>query len=156
MLPRLLGFFLLAAAALAGPARAQELHITPVPPHVQPQWTPLPANARVYYAPNLPTDVFRYRGRYYLFWEGSWYRSRALKGPWKLLTRVPPALAYLDTSAFKQAQKPQAPPQAPQAAPQPLPPGTGGPPPAPQPPPPGAAPPPGAPPGEPLPAPKMM
>jgi len=156
MLPRLLGLLLLAALALTGPALAEKLNIIPVPPQVQPQWTPLPANPRVSYAPNVPTDVFRYRARYYLFWEGSWYRSGSLKGPWKLLTRVPPALAYLDTSAFKQTQKRQAPPPAPQVTPPPLPPGTAGPPPAPQPPPPEEAPPPGAPPGEPPPAPKMM
>jgi len=151
MRPRFLGLFLLAAAALALPAWSQELHLIPVPPHVQPQWTPLPANPRVSYAPNVPTDVFRYRARYYLFWEGSWYRSGSIRGPWRAADRVPSALAYLDTSAFKGSQKPQARPSGPpsgfQVTPPPTPPGTGALPPAPQP---------GAPPGEPPPAPKMM
>jgi len=151
---RLLSVIIIAALAL--PSWAQELRIIPVPPHVRPQWTPLPANPQVNYAPNLPTDVFRYRGRYYLSWGGNWYRSKSIKGPWKATAPVPAAISAIDPAFFK----------TPPIRPGPLPaPGIGaapaGPPAAPEAPglaPPGGYPPPPspAPPGAPLPPPKVM
>ncbi len=151
-------------AALALPSWAQELRLTPVPPHVRPQWTPLPENAQVSYAPNLPTDVFRYRGRYYLSWGGYWYRSKSVKGPWKATAPVPAAVSAIDPAYFKSPPSsrgpspapgigaaPAGPPTAPEA-PGMAPPGG-----YPPPPPPGEAPPPpAAPPVEQPPAPKVM
>jgi hypothetical protein len=149
--------FAFLAAALAGPTLAQDLRIIPVPPHVRPQWTPLPGNPQVYYAPNLPTDVFRFRGRYYFFWEGYWYQSRSARGPWKSAAQVPPAVAVIDPATFKKKQQPPA-----LSSPPPLPaPGVSGLPPepaAPPEPPQGSAPPASPPvtPAEAPPSPKMM
>ena len=171
---------LIAAAlglALSGaPVAAQDIRINPVPPHVRPQWTQVPNAPGVYYAPNLPTDVFRRGGKYYFYWQGYLYRSAKPKGPWKSVTKVPAWFSEIDPSLFKTAAKePAGPPGgiAPMS-PAPTRPGLGTPtgppegvapaPPAPTPAPPEAAPPPPAPekpgeppaPSEPGPSPKVM
>jgi hypothetical protein len=56
---------LLALAAAPETFGAQDIHINPVPPGVKPQWTRVPGAPQVSWAPNLPTDVFRYGGKYY-------------------------------------------------------------------------------------------
>lgn len=105
--PRRWVFHLLAilaalATALAGsPAGAQRLRIIPVPPNVVAQWTPMPDLPQVSYAPNLPTDVFRHRGRYYFYWEGIWYQSKKIKGPWTGLQHPPAILSRIQTAYFK-------------------------------------------------------
>jgi len=90
---------------LASGAWAQSPRIIPVPPEVTPRWLPAPGSPQVYYAPNIPTDVFRYRGRYYFLWEGIWYVSQSVKGPWRR-TQPPLALERLDPRAFKMARIP--------------------------------------------------
>ncbi len=60
---------------------AQDIRINPVPPGVKPQWTRVPGTPQVSWAPNLPTDVFRYGGKYYFFWENYFYRGLPLKDP---------------------------------------------------------------------------
>ncbi len=100
---------LIAAAlglSLAGtPVAAQDIHINPVPPYVRPEWTPVPNASGVYYAPNLPTDVFRHGGKYYFFWEGYLYRASKPKGPWKSVTKVPDWFSEIDPALFKTARK---------------------------------------------------
>jgi hypothetical protein len=95
------------AALLAAPATAgaQDIRINPVPPHLKPQWTQVPGAPQVSYAPNLPTDVFRYRGKYYLFWENYFYRSSTPQGPWKALVKVPEVFYNIDPAYFKPAKK---------------------------------------------------
>jgi len=106
------------ASALAGPpALAQEIRINPVPPHVKPQWTQMPGVPMVYYAPNLPTDVFRYRGKYYLFWEGYLYRSGKPSGPWKSMPEVPDWFYGINPGYFKTVKKEGAPAPPPAATP---------------------------------------
>jgi hypothetical protein len=86
------------------PALAQGgLRIIPVPPGVKPQWQAVQGAPKVSFAPNIPTDVFRYRGRYYLNWDGMWFESRTLEGPWDRPQRVPRALGRIHTSYFKTA-----------------------------------------------------
>ncbi len=114
---RLLGAALLTATLAWSPAWAQAIRINPVPPHVKPNWTKVPGTPQVYYAPNLPTDVFRYQGKYYFYWEGYFYRGTRPSGPWKVVTKVPPVFSDLDPSYFKTARKPEAPPP-PTAAPE--------------------------------------
>jgi hypothetical protein len=98
------------ASALAGlPALAQEIRINPLPPHVKPQWTPMPEVPKVYYAPNLPTDVFRYQGKYYFFWEGYLYRSGKPSGPWKSMPEVPDWFYGINPAYFKTVKKEGAP-----------------------------------------------
>ncbi len=104
-------FVLAAALFLAPAAQAQSPRIIPVPPEVVPRWVPVPGSPQVYYAPNLPTDVFRYRGQYYFLWENVWYVSKSVKGPWRR-TREPAALARLDPSFFKITRVPGTPPAA--------------------------------------------
>lgn len=113
------GFFrLLAAAALglalaAAPAVAQDIHINPVPPHVKPQWTPVPNVSGVYYAPNLPTDVFRHGTKYYFYWAGYLYRGSKPQGPWKSVTQPPDWFSEIDPALFKTVKKEAPAPPAP-------------------------------------------
>lgn len=88
---------------MSGPAWAQTLRIIPVPPGVKPQWRAVPGAPNISFAPNIPTDVFRYRGRYYLNWDGAWFESRKLEGPWELSRRAPRALERIPPSYFKTA-----------------------------------------------------
>lgn len=96
---------LLAPALAVTPAAGERLRIIPVPPNVVAQWTPIPDLPQVYYAPNLPTDVFKHRGRYYFFWAGSWYQSRKLKGPWTSLKNPPAIISRIQASYFKTLPK---------------------------------------------------
>ncbi|MGO9620267.1 MAG: hypothetical protein ACLPT6_02535 [Desulfobaccales bacterium] len=142
---------LLAAAALVlafagAPRAATDIRINPVPPQVQPQWTPVPNAPGVDWAPNLPTDVFRHGTRYYFYWEGYLYQGKRPSGPWKSVINPPAWFSEIDPLYFKTVKKAQpagsaAPPGPGPSAPEALPPA------APLPPPPGAAPssPPGAP-----------
>ena len=158
---KLLAILALVAAAQA--AGAQDIRINPVPPDFKPQWTQVPGAPQVSWAPNLPTDVFRYRGKYYFFWENYFYRGSAPEGPWKAVVKVPEVFYRVDPAYFKTVKPagvapaapaapggstppkakiidipPIAPPAQAPAAPQPTPP---------------AGP---EPPGEPAPAPKVM
>lgn len=98
-----LGANLLAAAALG-----QTLRMVPVPPPLKPQWTPVPENPKVFYAPNVSADVFRGPGGYYLYHGARWYHSRTLNGPWTLLHQVPEFLTALGPKAFKTPSPPAA------------------------------------------------
>jgi hypothetical protein len=99
---KLLVLLAVLATTLSGsPAGAERLRIIPVPPDVTAQWTPMPDLPQVYFAPNLPTDVFRHRGRYFLYWEGIWYQSRKIKGPWTRQDHPPAILSRIQTSYFK-------------------------------------------------------
>jgi hypothetical protein len=135
-------FKLLAALALglalaAAPTAAQDIHINPVPPRTKPKWTPVPNVPDVYYAPNLPTDVFRRGGKYYFYWSGYLYRGNKPKGPWKAVEQPPVWFGQIDPSLFKTLKK------APTTPPAGLP--ESGAPPAPAPPEPAPGPAPGAP-----------
>ena len=102
---RLLITLVLGVALAGSPALAQEIRINPVPPHVKPQWTPVPGAPQVYYAPNLPTDVFRYRGKYYFFWAGYLYQGKKPSGPWKTVKEVPAFFQEIDAAYFKTVKK---------------------------------------------------
>jgi hypothetical protein len=80
---------------------AQDIRINPVPPGVKPQWTRVPGAPQVSWAPNLPTDVFRYDGKYYFFWENYFYRGSAPEGPWKSVKKVPEVFYQVDPAYFK-------------------------------------------------------
>ncbi len=104
------GYKLLLAAVLGlvwswSPAAAQDIRIEPIPPHIKPQWTAVPNAAGVYWAPNIPTDVFRHGTKYYLYWEGYLYQGSKPKGPWKSVTKVPGWFSEIDPSYFKTAPK---------------------------------------------------
>jgi hypothetical protein len=95
----------LALVAVPWPAGAQHIRIDPVPPGVKPQWTQVPGVPQVSWAPNLPTDVFRYRKKYYFFWAGYFYQGPAPEGPWKAVTKVPEVFYRVDPAYFKTARK---------------------------------------------------
>ncbi len=99
-----LGLALSGAAALA-----QDIHIIPVPPDVKPQWTPIPGAPQVSWAPNILTDVFRYRGKYYFFWDNYFYRGSRPQGPWKIVKNVPKVFFKVNPSYFKTANQAAAP-----------------------------------------------
>jgi hypothetical protein len=115
-LKRLLIPLLLAVALAAPPALAQDIRIDPVPPNVKPQWTTVPGVPRVYYAPNLPTDVFKYRGKFYFFWADFFYVGKKPRGPWKAVKEVPEIFYRIDPAYFKTAKQ-QPPPASPPVAP---------------------------------------
>jgi hypothetical protein len=100
--PLLLALACLALLA-AMPALAQTLRIIPVPPGVKPQWQAVPGAPQVFFAPNLPTDVFRHQKKYYLYWDGMWFESRTLQGPWERPRQAPLALTRISPSYFKMA-----------------------------------------------------
>jgi hypothetical protein len=106
------------------------VRVMPVPPHVKPRWTRMPETPRVFYAPNVPADVFRGPGGYYLRLDNTWYRSRMLNGPWRMMHQVPPFLSDINPGYFKsaRARPPQKPavPAAPVTPPTATPPATAG------------------------------
>jgi len=95
----------LGLALAAAPVAAQDININPVPPHVKPQWTPVPNVSGVYYAPNLPTDVFRHGTKYYFYWAGYLYRGSKPRGPWKTVTQPPAWFSEIDPALFKTVKK---------------------------------------------------
>lgn len=108
------GWLLLGGILWAGVVLAQTLRMVPVPPHLKPNWTSVPENPKVFHAPNVPADIFRGPGGYYLFLGSSWYHSRTLNGPWTLLPQVPEFLTALGPGVFKSSRpqplKPAGPP----------------------------------------------
>jgi hypothetical protein len=112
---KLLALVLLVAAPAA--AIAQDIRINPVPPDVKPQWTRVPGAPQISYAPNLPTDVFRYRGKYYFFWENFFYQGPRPEGPWKSLVKVPKVFYAVDPAYFKTVKKATETPAAPGGSP---------------------------------------
>jgi hypothetical protein len=147
---RLAGLLLvLLFTAAAIPAGAQDIRINPVPPHVKPQWTPVPGASGVDYAPNLSVDLFRYKSQFYLFWAGLLFKSHQPQGPWSLVKDTPPFFYQIDPKYFKTVKQPAAkPPASTPAAPAPEPsaPETTPAPERPAPPPPATTPAPAAPP----------
>jgi hypothetical protein len=108
-------------ALMAGPVVAQTLRIIPVPPGVKPQWQAVPGAPQVFFSPNIPTDVFRHKKKYYLYWDGMWFESRTLQGPWERPRQAPLALARIPPTYFKMAGRKGAfgpgPPPSPDGAP---------------------------------------
>ena len=99
---------------------ASDININPVPPGVQPQWVKVPGAPQISWAPNLPTDVFRYSGKYYFFWENYFYRGPAPEGPWKAVVKVPAVFYQIDPAYFKTKKPAEETPAAPaEAAPTP-------------------------------------
>ena len=107
---------ILALVAAPPAAGAQDIRINPVPPNLKPQWTRVPGAPQVSWAPNLPTDVFRYRGKYYFFWENYFYRGSAPEGPWKAVVKVPEVFYRIDPAYFKTVKKAGEAPAAPGGA----------------------------------------
>ena len=92
---------ILALAAAPEAFAAPDIRINPVPPGVKPKWVKVPGTPQVSYATNLPTDVFRYGGKYSFYWETSFYRSSAPEGPWKAVVKVPEVFYQVDPAYFK-------------------------------------------------------
>lgn len=101
---RKLWWIVLLGIFLAGTAWAQTVRLMPVPPHIKPRWTRVRGSPRVFHAPNVPADVFRGPGGYYLLLDKNWYRSRMLNGPWRVMHRVPPFLRLIRPGYFKNAR----------------------------------------------------
>lgn len=110
---RLLKVFLLVAllSAFAAPAWCQtavpppvlqEVALpTPVPPGVAPAWAPVPTAPKIFYAPNIPGDLFLLHKKYYYYSGGFWYRSKHLRGPYRPVQKLPKALYRVDRRFFK-------------------------------------------------------
>ena len=100
----------LGLALTAAPVAAQDIHIEPIPPHVKPQWTPVPNVPGAFYAPNIPTDVFRHGSKYYFYWQGYLYRGSKARGPWKSVKQPPDWFSAIDPALFKTVKQEGAPP----------------------------------------------
>jgi hypothetical protein len=96
---------ILAMVAVPLTVGAQDIRIDPVPPGAKPKWTKVPGAPQVSWAPNLPTDVFRYRGKYYFFWNDFFYQGPRPEGPWKSVVKVPEVFYRIDPAYFKTAKK---------------------------------------------------
>ena len=91
----------LGLALTAAPVAAQDIHIEPIPPHVKPQWTPVPNVPGAFYAPNIPTDVLPPRQQILFYWQGYLYRGSKARGPWKSVKQPPDWLSAIDPALFK-------------------------------------------------------
>jgi len=108
---------ILALAAAPEAFAAPDIRINPVPPGVKPKWVKVPGTPQVSYATNLPTDVFRYGGKYYFYWENYFYRSSAPEGPWKAVVKVPEVFYQVDPAYFKTVKPAGEAPAAPAESP---------------------------------------
>ncbi len=72
----------------------------PLDPRMAPLWQSVATVTDVFYAPNLPVDVFRYQGRYYCY-DGRWYQSRVWGGPWQAIPEPPAVVRQIDAAYFK-------------------------------------------------------
>lgn len=97
--------------ASVGDALAADVHVginigTPPPPPVviqaPPQLVVVP-QAPVYYAPQLPADVFVYYDQYYTYRGGSWFWANGYQGPWFQIAigRVPPPVLAVPVAYYK-------------------------------------------------------
>jgi len=112
MMRWIVGMGLLAASVTGGPARAgTDVHIginfgLPSPPGVvieaPPQLVVVP-HTPVYYAPELPYDVFTYAGHYYSFQANAWYWAAGYEGPWYPIGigRVPRPVLAVPVTYYK-------------------------------------------------------
>ncbi|MEJ2068945.1 MAG: hypothetical protein P8X65_08305 [Syntrophobacterales bacterium] len=66
-----------------------------------PKWAPIPGVSGVEYAPNLAQDLFRYRGGFYNFQGGAWFRGTAATGPWSPVRELPQVFYHIQAPYFK-------------------------------------------------------
>ncbi len=98
----LLVLALLAAGAAPAWSQAYTLLPAPVPPGLAPGWVPVPTSPQVFYAPNVPADLFLLHKRYYYYYGGYWYQSKYLCGPWGVVQKkLPPAIRRINRTYFK-------------------------------------------------------
>ena len=82
-------------------ALAQKITDRGVPLAAQPQWESIPEVPGVEYAPNIGQDLFRYRGGFFNFQGGAWFRATAANGPWVPVQEPPPVFYNIQASYFK-------------------------------------------------------
>jgi hypothetical protein len=89
-------------AVVPGPPPVMVAPPPPIPPGVAPAWIPVPGSHKVFYAPNLPGDLFLLHKRHYYYYGGVWYQSKNPMGPWgPVQKKLPPALYRVNRSYFK-------------------------------------------------------
>jgi hypothetical protein len=99
---KILAILGLSLAMAASPALAGGLTVVPIISIGQPNWVPVPGVPGVRYAPNIPADMFRYRGSYYYRYGGRWYQGRAVRGPWAVVSAPPRAFYRIQAPYFKE------------------------------------------------------
>ena len=65
------------------------------------KWTPIPGVSGVEYAPNIDQDLFRYRGGFFNFQGGAWFRAAAAAGPWVPVPEPPQVFYNIQAPYFK-------------------------------------------------------
>jgi len=94
-------------AGLLGPAWAAPVVLPPpAPAPLAPAWTAAPGSPYVFYAANISGDCFLFKKRYYYYYNGYWYRSRSLAGPWHPVKKLPRAILRLSPTLFKTSPPP--------------------------------------------------
>jgi hypothetical protein len=74
----------------------------PVPYGMAPAWARVSTSPRVFFAPNLPADLFLVKNKYYYYYGGVWYLSPGLMGPWcQVRKKLPRPLYRVSGSFFK-------------------------------------------------------
>jgi hypothetical protein len=107
-------FSALAAPAWARPCLAPPPPYTPayaaipgpVPYGMAPAWARVPSSPEVFFAPNLPTDLFLVQNKYYYYYGGVWYLSKRLTGAWCQVTKKLPRPLYRVSGSFFKSPPP--------------------------------------------------
>ena len=101
------GFMLVSAASAAADVKVNiGLGIPSVAPPVvittPPQLVVVPGTS-VYYAPEMPTNYFFYKGRYYTVVNGVWSTAPVYSGPWAVIQigQVPPPVLSVPVEYYK-------------------------------------------------------
>jgi hypothetical protein len=90
-------------AVLAATPSLADTHCGPVPviPSCKPQWTAITGVPGVQYAPNIASDLFRYRGGYYCQHGGRWFQAGTIQGPWSVVQTPPATFHRIQPVYFK-------------------------------------------------------
>jgi hypothetical protein len=101
------GIMLVSAASAAADVKVNiGLGIPSVAPPVvittPPQLVVVPGTS-VYYAPEMPTNYFFYKGRYYTVVNGVWSTAPVYNGPWAVIQigQVPPPVLSVPVEYYK-------------------------------------------------------
>ena len=101
------GSMLVSAASAAADVKVNiGLGIPSVAPPVviaaPPQLAVVPGTS-VYYAPEMPTNYFFYKGRYYTVVDGVWSTAPVYNGPWAVIRigQVPPPVLSVPVEYYK-------------------------------------------------------
>ena len=100
------GLVIAASLALAIPARGDvrvQVNVWAPPIVTAPPPLLLLPGSPVYYAPGYDVNLFVYRGRYYSFYNGSWFYAPGYGAPWAVapIRRVPRPILQVPATYYR-------------------------------------------------------